>query len=141
MDRYPYYKYTILLGAARALAHIGVHLTHSGMRPKSTESSSHRTWRPSVWICVLCWPTRPPFCSSSRPYSPRSCSSWLSTSHLHHHRSDHQGSTLHLFCLFFASGDTGYFVWGGGGGVVIVFCFVYLCFVFGVFIVLLFCSV
>ena len=28
MDRYPYYKYTILLGATRALAHIGVHFTH-----------------------------------------------------------------------------------------------------------------
>ena len=27
MDRYPYYKYTILLGATRALAHIGVHFT------------------------------------------------------------------------------------------------------------------
>ena len=91
-------------------------LTHSGMRPRSTESSSHRTWRPSVQICVRCWPTRPPFCSSSRPYRPRSRSSRPSTSHLHHHRSDHQGSTLHLFCLFLASGDTGYFVWGGGGG-------------------------
>ena len=28
MDRYPYYKYTILLGATRALAHIGIHFTH-----------------------------------------------------------------------------------------------------------------
>ena len=29
MDRYSYYKYTILLGATRALAHIGVHIyTH-----------------------------------------------------------------------------------------------------------------
>ena len=29
MDRYPYYKYTILLGATRALTHIGVHIyTH-----------------------------------------------------------------------------------------------------------------
>ena len=91
--------------------------TLSGMRPRSTESSSHRTWRPSVRICVRCWPTRPPFCSSSRPYRPRSRSSWPSTSILHHHRSDHQGSPLHLFCLFLARGDTGYFVWGGGGGV------------------------
>ena len=88
-------------------------LTHSGMRPRSTESSSHRTWRPSVRICVRCWPTRPPFCSSSSPYRPRSRSSWLSTSLLHHHRSDHQGSPLHLFCLVLARGDTGYFVWGG----------------------------
>ena len=101
-------------------------LTHSGMRPKSTESSSHRTWRPSVRICVRCWPTRPSFCSSSRPYRPRSRSSWPFTSRLHLrlHHNDHQGSTLHHFCLFLASGDTGYFVWGGGGGVMIVFCFV-----------------
>ena len=28
MDRYPYFKYTILLGATRALAHIGIHFTH-----------------------------------------------------------------------------------------------------------------
>ena len=87
-------------------------LTHSGMRPRSTESSSHRTWRPSVRICVRCWPTRPPFCNSSRPYRPRSRSYWPFTSLLHLHRSDHQGSPHHLFCLFLARGDTGYFVWG-----------------------------
>ena len=28
MDRYPYFKYTILLGATRAVAHIGIHFTH-----------------------------------------------------------------------------------------------------------------
>ena len=28
MDRYPYYKYTILLGATRALVHISIHFTH-----------------------------------------------------------------------------------------------------------------
>ena len=28
MDRYPYHEYTILLGATRTLAHIGVHFTH-----------------------------------------------------------------------------------------------------------------
>ena len=28
MDRYSYHEYTILLGATRALAHIGVHFTH-----------------------------------------------------------------------------------------------------------------
>ena len=27
---------------------------HFGTRPRSTESSSHRIWRPSVLICVLC---------------------------------------------------------------------------------------
>ena len=106
-------------------------LTYSGMRPRSTESSSHRTWRPSVRICVRCWPTRPPFCSSSRPYRLRSSSSWPFTSHLLYHRSDHQGSPLHLFCLFIASGDTGYFIWGGGGGVCgdhVLFCLVMFCF-------------
>ena len=91
--------------------------TLSGMRPRSTESSSLRTWRPSVRICVRCWPTRPSFCSSSRHYRPRSRSSWPSTSLLYHHRSDHQGSPLHLFGFFLDSGDTGYFVGGGGGGV------------------------
>ena len=107
------------------------HSTLSGMRPRSTESSSHRTWRPSVRICVRCWPTKPPFCSSSIPYRLRSRSSWPSTSLLHHHRSDHQGSPLHLFCLFLASGDTGYFVWGGGGGGCgdrVLFCLVMFCF-------------
>ena len=28
MDRYPYHWYIILLGATRALAHIGIHFTH-----------------------------------------------------------------------------------------------------------------
>ena len=115
--------------------------THSGMRPRSTESSSHRTWRPSVRICVLCWPTRPLFCSSSRPCRPRSRSSWLSTSLHHHHRSDHQGSPLHLYCLFLASGDTGYFVWGGrcGDRVFVLFSdvlFLVVCSVFILFSIL-----
>ena len=98
-------------------------LTYSGMRPRSTESLSHGTWRPSVQICVRCWPIRPPFCSSSRPYRPRSHSSWPSTSHLHHHRSDHQGSTLRHFCLFLPVGTLA-ILFGEGGGVVILFCFV-----------------
>ena len=89
---------------------------HSGMRPRSTESSSHRTWRPSVLICVRCWPTRPLFCSSSRPCRLSSPSFLPFTSHHRHHRSEHQGSSLHPLCFFIASGDTRYFVWGGGGG-------------------------
>ena len=32
MDRYPYYKYTILLGATRALARIGVYFIHHDFR-------------------------------------------------------------------------------------------------------------
>ena len=40
MDRYPYFKYTILLGATRALAHIGIQFTHRvfGL------SHVHTTW-------------------------------------------------------------------------------------------------
>ena len=33
MDRYPYHRYTILLGATRALAHIEVHLYTPRFRP------------------------------------------------------------------------------------------------------------
>ena len=99
-------------------------LTLYGMRPRSTESSSHRTWSPSVRICVRWWPTRPPFCSSSRPYRPRSRSSWPSTSRLLHHHSDPQGSTFHPFCLFLASGDTGYFVWGVWSSFFVLFSYV-----------------
>ena len=33
MDRYPYYKYTILLGTTRALAHIGIHFNTPRFRP------------------------------------------------------------------------------------------------------------
>ena len=42
-------------------------LTHSGMRPRSTESSSHRIWRPFALTCVQFWPTRPLFFNSSSP--------------------------------------------------------------------------
>ena len=41
MDRYPYHEYTILLGATRTLAHIGVHFTHRvfGLSPTGTPVS------------------------------------------------------------------------------------------------------
>ena len=84
-------------------SHLLSALLHSGTRPRSTESSSHRIWRPFVMICVLCWPIRPPFFSSSSLYRPRLHSLSLSTSRHHHHRSDHQGSSLHpllfVYCL------------------------------------------
>ena len=48
---------------------------HSGMRPRSTKSSSHRIWRLSVLMCVLYWPIRPSFFNSSSPCMPRSHSS------------------------------------------------------------------
>ena len=41
-------------------------LTHSGMRPRSTESSLLRTWRRCVLTCTLFWPIRPSSFSSSR---------------------------------------------------------------------------
>ena len=112
--------------------------THSRMRPMSTESSSHRIWRLYVLTCGLSWPIRPSFFSSSRPCRPRSHSSWPSTSLHHHHRTDHQGSPLHLYYLFLASADTGYFVWGGCGDRVLFFLLVMFCFSVGV--VFLFCS-
>ena len=75
-------------------SHLLSALTHSRTRPRSTASSSHKIWRPSVLICVLCWPIRPLFFSSSSPCRPRSHSFSLFTSR-HHHRSDHQGSSFH----------------------------------------------
>ena len=42
----------------------------SGTRPRSTESSSRRTWRRFALICVRCWPTRPLFFSSSSRFRP-----------------------------------------------------------------------
>ena len=113
---------------------------HSGMKPRSTESSSHRIWRLSVLTCGLYWPIRPSFFSSSSPCRLRSHSSWPSTSLHHHHRSDHQGSPLHLYYLFIASGDTGYFVWGGGGGGGVGGDRVLFCFVFSICVVFLFRS-
>ena len=45
-------------------------LMRSGMRPRSTESSSHRIWRPFALTCLQFWPTRPLFSSSSSPSRP-----------------------------------------------------------------------
>ena len=90
----------------------------SGMRPRSTESSSCRIWRRFTLICIRCWPTRPLFFSSSSSSRPNLLSSWHSTSRHRHHRSDPsitRGVLFTLYCSFFASGDTGYFCLGGGG--------------------------
>ena len=89
---------------------------HFGTRPKSTESSSHRTWRPSVRICVRCWPTRPLFCSSSRPCRLSSPSFLPFTSHHRHHRSEHQGSFLHPLLFLYCQWGHWVFCLGGGGG-------------------------
>ena len=45
-------------------------LMPSGMRPRSTESSSPRIWRHFALICTRCWPTRPLYFSSSSRFRP-----------------------------------------------------------------------
>ena len=40
-------------------------------------------------------------------------------------------------CLYFTSGDTGSFVWGGGGGGILL-CFVYRCFVYVVLVLVVY---
>ena len=72
-----------------------------GTRPRSTESFSHRTWRHFTLICVQCWPIRPLFFSSSSPCRPSLLSFSHSTSPHRHHRSDHQGSSLHPLLFFY----------------------------------------
>ena len=91
----------------------------SGTRPRSTESSSRRTWRLFALICVRCWPTRPLFFNNSNPSRPSLLRFLHSTSHHRHHRSDPsitRGVIFTLYCYFIASEDTGYFCLGGGGG-------------------------
>ena len=51
-------------------SHLLSSLMPYGMRPMSTESSSHRIWRRFALICVRCWPTRPLFFSSSSRFRP-----------------------------------------------------------------------
>ena len=97
-------------------SHLLSALTHSRMRPRSTESSSHRIWRRFALICVRCWPTRPLFFSSSSPSRRSLLSFWHSKSRHSHHHSDlsiTRGVLFTLYCSFVASGDTGYFCLGG----------------------------
>ena len=121
-------KYLLLLVLHQILrtrySHSLSALTHSGMRPKRTESSLPRIWRHCVLTCGQSWPIRQSFFSSSSLCRPSSPSSWLSTSLHHLHRSDHQGSPLTLYCFYLASEDIGYFVWGDAviGYHVFVFC-------------------
>ena len=101
-------------------SHLLSALMHSRTRPRSTESSSHRIWRRFELTCVQCWPTRPLFFSRSSPSRLSLLSYWHSIiRHRHrHHRSDPaitRGVLFTLSCSFIASGDTGFFVWGGGG--------------------------
>ena len=80
-------------------SHLLSALMHSGTRPGSIESSSHRTWRRFALICVQCWPIRPLFFSNSSPFKPSLLSFSHSTSR--HHHSDHQGSSLHPLLFFY----------------------------------------
>ena len=110
-------------------------LTHSGMRPRSTASSSLRIWRRCVLTCTPFWPIRPSSCSSSRLCRPSLLSSWLSTSHHHLHRSDVQGSSLTLYIFILPVGTLDLLFGGGGGGGGGVFCSgtLFLCFVYHCF--------
>ena len=91
-------------------------LTHFGMRPRSTASSSHRIWRRCVLTCAQFWPIRPSSYSSSRLCRPSLLSSWRSTSHPHLHHSDVQGSSLTLFIFILPVGTLDLLFGGGGGG-------------------------
>ena len=91
-------------------------LTHSGMRPRSTESSLPRIWRRCVLTCRQSWPIRPSFYSSSSLCRPSSLSSWLSTSLHHLHRSDHQGSPLPSIVFILPVWTLDILFGGGGGG-------------------------
>ena len=91
-------------------------LTHSGMRPRSTESSLLRIWRRCVLTCRQFWPIRPSSYSSSRLCRPSLLSSWLSTSHHHLHRNDVQGSSLTLYIFILPVGTLD-LLFGGGGNI------------------------
>ena len=97
-------------------------LMHSGMRPRSTESSLLRIWRRCVLTCRQFWPIRPSSYSSSRLCKPSLLSSWRSTSHLHLHRSDVQGSSLTLYIFILPVGTLDLLFGGGGGGGGGIFC-------------------
>ena len=87
-----------------------------GMRPRSTESSSHRTWRRSALICAWCWPTSHYSSAATGPSRPSLLRFSHFTSHHRHHRSDPlitRGVIFTLYCSFLASEDTGYFCMGG----------------------------
>ena len=89
---------------------------------QSTESSLLRIWRRCVLTCRQFWPIRPSSYSSSRLCRPSLLSSWRSTSHLHLHRSDVQGSplTLSIFILPVGTLDL---LFGGGDILGILFSF------------------
>ena len=52
MDRYPYHWYTILLGATRALAHIGVYFTHHVFGLSKGVQIIHNRIQYSIYIYI-----------------------------------------------------------------------------------------
>ena len=113
-------------------------LTHYGTRPMSTVSSLLRIWRRCVLTCRQFWPIRPSSYSSSRLCRPSLRSSWRSTSHLHLHHRDIQGSSLTLYIFILPVGTLDLLFGGGGGGIFYFeyfsFRFFYRCFDFVVLI-------
>ena len=94
-------------------------LMHSGTRPRSTESSLPRIWRPSALTCIPFWPTKPPFSAISNPSRTSLLSYSPSTSHHRHHRNDttdHQGSFLHPLLFFYIQWGHWSHLFGVGGG-------------------------
>ena len=69
MDRYPYFKYTILLGATRALVHIGIHFTHRVFGLSSIPSEEVRI-KPTPLLWAL------PTSSTDNLQRGRSDASW-----------------------------------------------------------------
>ena len=93
-------------------------LRPSGMRPRSTASSSDKMWRPSELTCTRLWPTRRPssaISSPSRTSSPRFLPSSSHHRRLHNDLADHQGSFYTLSCSFIDIGDNVLTYLGGVG--------------------------
>ena len=73
------------------------------IRPRSTESSSTRMWRPSKLTCAQSWPIRRPSSSISSLYrtsSPRFSPFSSHRCRLRSDPADHQGSFLHPLLFF-----------------------------------------
>ena len=62
MDRYPYHWYIILLGATRALAHIGVHFTHRVF-------GLSRDYRNPPWVSAPFYMVPPQYAPPPHPQS------------------------------------------------------------------------
>ena len=104
----------------------------SGMRPRSTASSSVKMWRPSGPTCAQFWPTRLPSFVLSKPFRTSLPNFSLSTSSHYSDPVDHQGSFLTLSRSFIDIGDTVHLF--GGVWVIRFWC---ICFSFGKYLCML----